>query len=79
MNRYHFSCTGPPLGIAGKANEYSCPFCLCIESGALSRNGGQALVDHFILKFQIGWKKVVFCFSNIGTICHRYVEEIVLS
>ncbi|XP_010934762.1 lysine-specific demethylase JMJ17 [Elaeis guineensis] len=43
-DRYHFSCMGPPLATAGMTNEYSCPFCLCIQSGAISRNGGQALI-----------------------------------
>lgn len=41
---YHFSCMGPPFATAGITDEYSCPFCLFIESGAISRNGGQALI-----------------------------------
>ncbi|KAK1289188.1 putative lysine-specific demethylase JMJ14 [Acorus calamus] len=43
-DRYHLSCMGPPLATAGMANEYACPFCLCVECGATSKFGGRPLV-----------------------------------
>lgn len=43
-DRYHFSCMGPPLDAAGTVNEYACPFCLCMESGTITRQEGHALI-----------------------------------
>ncbi|XP_064982411.1 lysine-specific demethylase JMJ17-like isoform X1 [Musa acuminata AAA Group] len=44
-DRFHYSCVGPPLANAGMTSEYSCPFCLCVESGSLPRNGNQTLIS----------------------------------
>ncbi|XP_058090940.1 methyl-CpG-binding domain-containing protein 9-like [Magnolia sinica] len=42
---YHLSCMRPPLANVGMAKEYKCPFCLSIETGAISKNGRHPLIS----------------------------------
>ncbi|XP_058106883.1 uncharacterized protein LOC131250615 [Magnolia sinica] len=42
---YHLSCMRPSLANASIAKEYKCPFCLCIETEAISKNGRHPLIS----------------------------------
>ncbi|KAF5175251.1 Lysine-specific demethylase 5b [Thalictrum thalictroides] len=36
---YHLRCLGPRIANSSAANDYTCPYCLFMESGAVTRNG----------------------------------------
>ncbi|KAK1265891.1 putative lysine-specific demethylase JMJ14 [Acorus gramineus] len=94
-DRYHLSCMGPPLATAGMANEYACPFCLCVECGATSKFGGRPLVckgkrpeleviielKHAAKHFYTGIEEIAFVQELVDRAmeCKSYLNKIVNS
>ncbi|XP_026448028.1 lysine-specific demethylase rbr-2-like isoform X1 [Papaver somniferum] len=44
-DRYHLSCLGSMFPITSLARENTCPYCLLLESGAVSRNECRSLIS----------------------------------